>query len=83
MPPTLNPPSKSGNETEEHTVTDIDPVASFQANKVNMQAGGEAYDDDEEDNIDSRTRSGEGAIKLEFDVLASLSIGKWRSNILI
>eukprot|EP00440_Ansanella_granifera_P047969 gb/GFBE01051962.1/.p1 GENE.gb/GFBE01051962.1/~~gb/GFBE01051962.1/.p1 ORF type:complete len:512 (+),score=191.56 gb/GFBE01051962.1/:1-1536(+) len=34
---------------EVHTVTDIDPVQSFNSNKVNMQAGGEAYDDDEED----------------------------------
>merc|ERR1719367_1133392 len=46
LPPPLNTPS--GKSDEEHVVTDIDPVASYNANKVNMQAGGEAYDEDDE-----------------------------------
>mmetsp|Transcript_56250 Transcript_56250/g.131764 ORF Transcript_56250/g.131764 Transcript_56250/m.131764 type:complete len:513 (+) Transcript_56250:71-1609(+) len=33
---------------EEHSVIDIDPVQSYNSNKVNMKAGGEAYDDDDE-----------------------------------
>mmetsp|Transcript_10729 Transcript_10729/g.24471 ORF Transcript_10729/g.24471 Transcript_10729/m.24471 type:complete len:514 (+) Transcript_10729:93-1634(+) len=48
LPPPLLPPPKNAKDAEEHTVTDIDPVQSFNANKVNMKAGGEAYDDDEE-----------------------------------
>merc|ERR1712038_1325654 len=46
LPPPLNVPK--GNSDEEHFVTDIDPVLSYNSNKVNMQAGGEAYDDDGE-----------------------------------
>jgi len=46
LPPPLNVP-KGGTE-EEHVVTDIDPVQSYNSNKINMQAGGEAYDEDEE-----------------------------------
>jgi len=34
---------------EVHTVTEIDPVQSYNANKVNMSAGGEAYDDDDDE----------------------------------
>merc|ERR1712217_877859 len=45
LPPPLNVPK--GNSDEEHFVTDMDPVQSFNSNKVNMQAGGEAYDEDE------------------------------------
>mmetsp|Transcript_51429 Transcript_51429/g.95145 ORF Transcript_51429/g.95145 Transcript_51429/m.95145 type:complete len:512 (-) Transcript_51429:151-1686(-) len=48
LPPPLLPPPKSGAEAEEHIVVDIDPVQSYNANKVNMKAGGEAYDDDDE-----------------------------------
>lgn len=50
LPPPLNVPScKDGDkDVETHLVSDIDPVQSFNSNKVNMQAGGEAYDDDEE-----------------------------------
>lgn len=50
LPPPLNVPTISANDegVEVHTVTDIDPVTSYQSNKVNMQAGGEAYDEDEE-----------------------------------
>jgi len=36
-------------DVEVHTVSDIDPVTSFASNKANMTAGGEAYDDDEEE----------------------------------
>merc|ERR1712136_281624 len=38
----------SGADVEHHAVTDIDPVQSFNANKVNMQSGNEAYDEDDE-----------------------------------
>jgi len=49
LPPPLNAPSLGADspEVEVHTVTDMDPVQSYNANKVNMQAGGEAYDEDE------------------------------------
>merc|ERR1719265_3040302 len=46
LPPPLNQPEGTGDE--DHEVTDIDPVASYNSNKVNMRAGGEAYDDDDE-----------------------------------
>merc|ERR1719436_2068211 len=46
LPPPLN--VRKGDADEEHTVTDIDPVHSYNSNKINMQAGGEAYDEDEE-----------------------------------
>jgi len=51
LPPPLNKPTyKEDDETVEiHTVTDIDPVASFNANKANMAGGGEAYDDEDEE----------------------------------
>merc|ERR1719171_80697 len=51
LPAPLNKSSfkESDEDVEVHNVTDIDPVASFKANKVNMQAGGDsAYDDDDE-----------------------------------
>merc|ERR1712183_818913 len=50
LPPPLNVPMLSPDDpqVEVHTVTMIDPVQSFNSNKVNMQAGGEAYDEDEE-----------------------------------
>jgi len=49
LPPPLNVPSFQASDegVEVHTVTDIDPVQSFNSNKVNMQSGNEAYDDDE------------------------------------
>merc|ERR1719346_720621 len=40
LPPPLNVPK--GDADEEHIVTDIDPVQSYNSNKINMQAGGEA-----------------------------------------
>jgi len=46
LPPPLNVPELTTDE--EHFVSDIDPVQSFNSNKANMKAGGEAYDDDEE-----------------------------------
>jgi len=49
LPPPLNVPmvSEDDPEVEVHNVTDIDPVQSYNSNKINMTAGGEAYDDDE------------------------------------
>jgi len=52
LPPPLlpKPTFKEDDESVEvHTVIDLDPVQSFNANKVNMKAGGEAYDDDDDD----------------------------------
>ena len=51
LPPPLNVPSIKEDDpnVEVHMVTDIDPVQSYNANKVNMQAGGEAYDDDDDE----------------------------------
>merc|ERR1712070_413637 len=50
LPPPLNIPSikEDSPDVEVHTLVDIDPVQSYNANKVNMKAGGEAYDEDEE-----------------------------------
>merc|ERR1711862_774427 len=50
LPPPLNVPTFSADDpsVELHTLTDIDPVQSFNSNKINMTAGGEAYDEDEE-----------------------------------
>merc|ERR1712137_459387 len=38
----------SNDEVELHTVTDIDPVESYNSNKVNMTSTSEAYDDDDD-----------------------------------
>jgi len=50
LPPPINKPAFGQNDegVEVHEVVDIDPVESFNSNKVNMQAGGEAYDEDDE-----------------------------------
>lgn len=63
LPPPLCVPSIKEDDPniEVHTITDIDPVASFNANKVNMQAGGEAYDDDEEEG----PRGGPGGVQCQ------------------
>merc|ERR1712060_166950 len=45
LPPPLNVPK--GNSDEEHMVSDIDPVQSYNSNKINMTTGTEAYDEDE------------------------------------
>eukprot|EP00448_Togula_jolla_P005582 CAMPEP_0170598028 /NCGR_PEP_ID=MMETSP0224-20130122/16024_1 /TAXON_ID=285029 /ORGANISM="Togula jolla, Strain CCCM 725" /LENGTH=508 /DNA_ID=CAMNT_0010922543 /DNA_START=71 /DNA_END=1597 /DNA_ORIENTATION=+ len=51
LPPPLHNPGLSVDDPsiEVHDVTDIDPVSSFEANKINMQGGAEAYDDDEDE----------------------------------
>mmetsp|Transcript_22769 Transcript_22769/g.50104 ORF Transcript_22769/g.50104 Transcript_22769/m.50104 type:complete len:102 (+) Transcript_22769:1-306(+) len=51
LPPPLNVPKVKEDDpnVEVHMVTDIDPVASYNANKVHMAPGGEAYDDDDEE----------------------------------
>jgi len=52
LPPPLNTTSwKEGAEdVEVHNVIDIDPVKSYNDNKVNMKAGGDdAYDEDDDD----------------------------------
>lgn len=51
LPPALNSTTlKDGQEgVETHFITDIDPVASHNSNKVNMKAGGEAYDDSDDE----------------------------------
>lgn len=51
LPPPLNVPTMKEDDqsVEVHTVTDIDPVQSFNSNKVNMHGGGEAYDDEDDD----------------------------------
>merc|ERR1719205_532368 len=50
LPPPMNEPTVGASDpsVEVHAVSDIDPVSSYNGNKVNMQAGGEAYDEDEE-----------------------------------
>jgi len=51
LPPALNKSKVTEEDegVEVHNVTDIDPVQSFNANKVNMQAGGDSpYDEDED-----------------------------------
>jgi len=47
LPPPLNVPTSRGDE--DHFVVDMDPVSSFNANKLNMSAGNEAYDEDEDE----------------------------------
>lgn len=52
LPAPLNTPTwkETDEGVEVHNVTDIDPVQSFQSNKVNMATGGDsAYDDDDDE----------------------------------
>jgi DnaJ family protein A protein 2 len=52
LPPPLNAPKikESDEGVEVHNVTDIDPVQSYNSNKINMSTGGDsAYDDDDDD----------------------------------
>lgn len=39
---------KNEDELEFHEIIDMDPVASYESNKLNMSTGNEAYDEDEE-----------------------------------
>jgi len=50
LPPALNAPKLKADdpEVEVHTLTDIDPVQSFNSNKINMAAEKGAYDEDDE-----------------------------------
>jgi len=50
LPPPLNATKwkEDDHSVEIHTVTDVDPVQSYNLNKVNMAGGGEAYDEEEE-----------------------------------
>merc|ERR1719471_309739 len=50
LPPPLNVPTRKEDDpgVEIHTLVDIDPVESHDANKVNMSGGGEAYDEEED-----------------------------------
>merc|ERR1711988_1647569 len=58
LPPPLNVPKLTPDE--EHCVTDIDPVQSYNSNKINMKAGGEAYDDDEDGGGGGGMHGGQG-----------------------
>merc|ERR1712066_1074124 len=51
LPPPLNVPKWKGDDpgVEIHKLIDVDPVQSYNSNKVNMSGGGEAYDDEEEE----------------------------------
>jgi len=49
LPPALNVPTVSADDAEVHAAVDMDPVESFNANKVHMQSGAEAYDEDEDE----------------------------------
>jgi len=55
LKPLLPPPllecklKENDKDVEVHSLTDIDPVESFNANKANMKAGGDAYDEDEDE----------------------------------
>merc|ERR1712232_335437 len=60
LPPPLNvcELQEEDPSVETHTIVDIDPVQSYNSNKINMQAGGEAYDDDDEETGMPRGRGG-------------------------
>jgi len=55
LKPLLPPPllkcslKESDKDVEVHTLEDFDPVQSYNANKVNMKGGGDAYDEDEDE----------------------------------
>merc|ERR1711957_46747 len=51
LPPALLKCSlkESDKDVEVHKLTDIDPVQSYNANKINMKGGGDAYDEDDEE----------------------------------
>merc|ERR1719220_1122189 len=64
LPPPLNAPTwkEDDQSVEVHAVTDIDPVQSYNSNKVNMSGGGEAYDDDEEEGPGRGGMAGPGGV---------------------
>merc|ERR1719323_1232750 len=53
LPPPLNAPKWEEDDqgVEVHAVTDIDPMESYNLNKVNMSGVGEAYDEEEEEEV--------------------------------
>jgi len=61
LPPPLNAPKWEEDDqgVEVHAVTDIDPVQSYNLNKVNMSGAGEAYDEEQEGD-DGEMRRGQG-----------------------
>lgn len=63
LPPPLHTPKFTPDE--EHAVVDIDPVKSFNENKANMKAGGEAYDDDEEGGGGGGMHGGPGGVQCQ------------------
>merc|ERR1719468_68316 len=65
LPPPRNLPKwkESDESVELHTVSDIDPVQSYNSNKVNMSGGGEAYDD--EDDEGGRGGGGPGGVQCQ------------------
>jgi len=62
LPPPRNVPKwkEDDQSVEIHTTTEIDPVQSYNSNKVNMCAGGEAYDDDNEEGGRRGMHGGQG-----------------------
>merc|ERR1712072_1513374 len=52
LPPPLNKTqwNEDDEDVEVHGVVEIDPIQSFNENKINMSSGQEAYDEDEEGN---------------------------------
>jgi len=67
LPPPLNVPKwkEDDQSVEIHTVCDIDPVQSYNSNKVNMSGGGEAYDDDEEEGGGGGGMRGPGGVQCQ------------------
>merc|ERR1712228_659264 len=61
LPPALNKPAfkEDDKDVELHMVSDIDPVTSFNSNKINMSGGNEAYDDEDEDDRGGRGPGGQ------------------------
>merc|ERR1712070_926101 len=51
LPPALNAPKLKADDpdVELHTLTDIDPIKSYNDNKINMAAAKDAYDEDDDE----------------------------------
>jgi len=60
LPPPLNKTTWKEDDCEVHKVTDMDPVQSYNSNKVNMTTGGEAYDDDDDEGGGRMPGGGQG-----------------------